>query len=103
MALNMSVKRPGNNQETWTHQLHMVIATINSRGMFPHKIQMRDMCLWQNYARKSVLIVNCAETGVGIIWGSHGLAHETAPVNLLFCYKLALHGAYIGRPMKPPM
>ena len=25
--------------------------------------------------------VICPETGVGIIWGSHGSAHEAAPVN----------------------
>ena len=29
-------------------------------------------------------IVICPEIGVGIIWGSHGSAHETASVNPLF-------------------
>ena len=31
-------------QETRTHQLHMVIAIINSSGTFSHKIPMGDMC-----------------------------------------------------------
>ena len=48
-------------------------------------------------------IVIRPETGTGIIWGSHGSAHETAPLNPLFCHILALHGAYIGHPMKLPM
>ena len=47
-------------------------------------------------------IVICPETGVGIIWGSHGSAQEAVPVNPLFCNTLALHGAYIGWPMNCP-
>ena len=151
MTRNMSVMRPGNNLETWTHQLHINIAKINFRGTFSHKIQMGDMCLWQNYARRYVLLLQSVQKlplasygvhmdrpmklplwihsfathwhymgrimfvpwncpcktiilpHIGITWGSHGSAHETAPVNPLFCHNLALHGAYIVRSMKLPM
>ena len=40
---------------------------------------------------------------MGFTWGSHGSAHETAPVNPLFCHTLELHGAYIGHLMNLPM
>ena len=72
-------------------------------------------------------IVIGPETDVCIVWGSHGSAHKTAPVNpsfwphigitrgvhwsfheiahvkLLLCHTLALHGVYIDLPMELPM
>ena len=40
---------------------------------------------------------------IGITWGLHLAAHETAHVKLLFCHTLALHGVYRGRFMKLAM
>ena len=89
------------NKEIQTHQLHMFIVTIDSSGTFSHKSPMGDICLWQNYPHRSVLITICPETG--ITWGLHWWAHETAPVKPLFCLTLVSHGVYSGLRMKLPL
>ena len=85
----MSVIRPGNNQERRIHQLHMIIATINSNGTFSHKIQMGDMCLWQIYPCIYVLILKSVQKLALAFYGvcmGRPMTHKTVPVNPLVCH-----------------
>ena len=109
-------------EETWTHQLHMIIATINSSCTFSHFCHYMGIPLvdpW-NCPCKSIVLphigitwgLHCTihETKLpmqshcfGITWGLFWLANDTVHEKPLCCHILALQGLHTGWLIKLPM
>ena len=118
----MSVIRPGNSRK---HGLTSTLQQSTHVVRFHIRFKWGYVFVTKLFPHICTYIVICPETAVGIIWGSHWLAHETALVNPLFvthwhyntwglhwsahetahvkplsCHILGLHGVYSGWSMK---